>query len=534
MRPDPAWSDLPDVHPFLSQGLSQRIPDFLTRGEAFGQLDYVERYVRALGCGSVLIENAYIDRDFVDEYSVYYSRCLLPYTNVCRRIHFFRSDSRIASAALEAVLLEGASGRVKHFREACEEFAREHYLGFSVIRPLAGSPVGRTVLVPPTDSHFPMLLGGVRRYSAHLLGIELTVSGLAFQQQDAGVSACATTAIWAALHKYRDHEDTPTATPAQITAMACRLTLPASGRTMPSEGLNVEQMAQAITAYGVAPNVLHPKTKADALAYCGTALKSGFAPILVIRCPGDLGEHHAVTVVGAVESEKGTYECGPYIGMHLASRIGSLIIHDDRCGPYLKALVNQDTVVEEGPRHRGLVDTRLELSIPTTSGDHEAHTVEHIVVPMPPKIRLSFSDLRAIVLDALGKVQASQRLLMSEEPEIARKVDTALYYETWFQRSHKYTESLLTSGAEHSYACVSELARSISLPRYLGIIRARSGLFDPIDLLIDTTDTFRNVRCLAVVVPRAGLRLTGNVAADLAQAYRCALVPVGLVQPSQS
>ena len=78
------------------------------------------------------------------------------------------------------------------------------YLGFMVIKPLPGSPIGRTVL-RTFERDAPR--GGrreftaIRRYTVSLAGLSLSVRGLAFQQQDQGVSACATTALWSALQR---------------------------------------------------------------------------------------------------------------------------------------------------------------------------------------------------------------------------------------------------------------------------------------------------------------------------------------------
>ena len=42
-------------------------------GETHRQLAYVEKYVRDLGCRSVVVEEHYIDRDYMEDHSVFYS-----------------------------------------------------------------------------------------------------------------------------------------------------------------------------------------------------------------------------------------------------------------------------------------------------------------------------------------------------------------------------------------------------------------------------------------------------------------------------
>src|SRR5262249_6335420 len=143
----------------------------------------------------------------------------------------------------------------EHYRKACAKFSEEAYLGFAIIRPLDGSPVGRTVV-----RHFSPNAGGAMRreflctrtYTVHLAGVELRVRGLPFQQQDKAVAACATTAIWSSLHMVREHEEIGTTSPAQITVRASQNSLP-FGRPMPTEGLSIDQMCQAIHSAGVSP-----------------------------------------------------------------------------------------------------------------------------------------------------------------------------------------------------------------------------------------------------------------------------------------
>ena len=36
----------------------------------------------------MVVESHYVDRQFVEEYASYYSRCLVPIANYCTRIHF--------------------------------------------------------------------------------------------------------------------------------------------------------------------------------------------------------------------------------------------------------------------------------------------------------------------------------------------------------------------------------------------------------------------------------------------------------------
>ena len=124
-------------------------------------------------------------------------------------------------------------------------------------------------------------------------------------------------------------------TPAQITEAATRYYLP-GGRALPSEGLTVNQLCEAIRASGLAPIVI-PATspeidRAQLLGY----MRSGLAPVLAAETLSTR-EGHAVCAVGV---KIGAVK--PQTDMSLAYRDGAtalegLYLHDDRLGPYASA-----------------------------------------------------------------------------------------------------------------------------------------------------------------------------------------------------
>src|SRR5690606_22501303 len=76
------------------------------------------------------------------------------------------------------------------------------YLGFVVIRPLDVAPFGRTVLAwyENREAHSIRITPALRKYTCNVLGVRLNVDGIPWQQQDRGVSACATIALWSMFH----------------------------------------------------------------------------------------------------------------------------------------------------------------------------------------------------------------------------------------------------------------------------------------------------------------------------------------------
>ena len=94
---------------------------------------------------------------------------------------------------------------------------RSSYLGYVVVRPQPSVPIGRTVLRPEGASPATMNAWVQSRYGAHVMGMSLKVEGLAFQQQDRAVGACATTAVWTALQQTCKRESDRPPTPSAIT-----------------------------------------------------------------------------------------------------------------------------------------------------------------------------------------------------------------------------------------------------------------------------------------------------------------------------
>ncbi len=87
--------------------------------------------------------------------------------------------------------------------------------------------------------HYP----ATRRYDAHLLGLELAVESLAFQEQDTVAAACATSALWSVLQGTGVLYHHAITSPVEITKNATEHVRDAS-REFPNYGLYPVQMAE--------------------------------------------------------------------------------------------------------------------------------------------------------------------------------------------------------------------------------------------------------------------------------------------------
>ena len=442
----------------------------------YTQLASVAAHADDQGAQSIAVEAEYIDRDFMEDYGIFYSRNLLEYPNYCTRLHFFKTSVE----GTRRNLLEIGGGLFADKREylrRCRAFSQESYLGFCVIKPLDGTPVGRTVLrnesVRNDDLHCEF--SSTRLYHAHFAGVDLSVRGLPFQQQDVGVSACATTALWSSLNKARDLEDIGPSTPAQITNLASQHTLP-FGRSMPSEGLSVDQMCQAVRAIGLAPHLLQFNEVREPAFIVYSALKSGFAPVIVMEKQDDEELGHAITGIG--------FELGPVTkpksvatGSWLKSEsMRRIFVHDDRIGPSLSAHLKHNR------------EKQLVLSL--DGAQDEAWIITHLLLPLHAKIRISLVDLHTIMVELLAALanDRQQRGLLR----------TPIAADAWIAKGVDYFEQLRFGEDKiHDPSFVQRYAMACTYSRYVGIIRFSADDFGTIDVLVDTTSTLRNLNLLS-------------------------------------
>lgn len=471
--------------------------------ESFVQLRYLERYASDLECGCFAIESPYIDRDYIEDHSAFYSKNLFPYPNSCRRVHFFKGDVGVIGKALTDAIRVGETSGIAAYRAACKQLSSDHYLGFSVIKPLDGTPVGRTVMKcfpsTPTKSNYQRRFTCTKDYVTHFHGCELTVNGLAFQQQDIGVSACATTALWSALQKASDAEPIASMTPVQITQLATQYSLP-SGRPMPSEGLDVGQMCNAVQASGASPNLFVVLNRhAQARYILRAAILSGFAPVLAIRHATFGG--HAVVAVGLKELEISKPDD---VHFHENS-VAGLYIHDDRLGPNLRCTYEVPTKANESLRLKiGLRDS-------ATVEDWE---LLYILVPMHPKIRLSFANIEQLSSSLVPILLGLHKNFIDGKHPIA---SGPIGFDVRILRGHKYIEELIVESNGINAGHIERISRKVAPARYLAIVRVSGPFFSQFDLVIDSTGTITTPHFLAVVPTAAappGLKIIAKFIAE--------------------
>ena len=438
------------------------------------QAKYLQIYLREIGCQTVIMEDHYIDHVFMHDAEVYYVRSLRSYPNFTKRLHFF-TQTFDHTDWHEMV---DQAGRGKH--SVIQQDLQDGYLGFSVIRPLPDSPIGRTVLPaisPRASSETVSSFATIRRHNVHLAGFSLHVDGVPFQSQDQGVSACATTALWSALDCVAATEEITVSSPASIAESATRYPLQ-EGRAFPNEGLTVRQMCGAIRAAGFSPLVIRSDSIADDALQIFSYARSGFAPVLALH-PIEAGRSgHAVCCVGV------RYEPPPpqinteYMFREASSGLRGLYIHDDRLGPYASVGLAPLTDPQSGK-----IQTCVSIEWPDKK-PVESWLLHAIVIPVPKKLRLTLAGLQRIGLNvahAIGEAFTEPKTTLDYRFELSR---------TYAKRIYGFG---LSSEGLHRAVCGTVLSR------YIGLIEIVGPAGPMLDIVVDSTETNSESAILACI-----------------------------------
>lgn len=153
-------------------------------------------------------EFPYFDLDEWGGYAAFYARSFMPYSRLCRRIHFFEGEDAGGQRLIQ--LLQEGAGQTE-----IDSFMSGdplQYRGFSLLRPTRNHVLGRTAVF--FDTRGPGESVGVQRHplentgrpycttnmwnTAHLLNVRFDLSAPPFIQQNPAIGACATASLWTA------------------------------------------------------------------------------------------------------------------------------------------------------------------------------------------------------------------------------------------------------------------------------------------------------------------------------------------------
>lgn len=332
------------------------------------QVKYIYNYLNSLGAVTILLEPRYTDRDFLEDYSRYYVKRFQNDGQVCGRLHFFSCP--VDHNSLDNLMLGSDSSLTR-------EHLQEHYLGFVVIKPLSKTFIGKTCLrVGGDQGEGPGTKKKISKlYDVNLFGVDLHVASIAFQEQDKVVAACATTAIWTALHALPDRDVKQIPSCSEITIAALNY-VDGSSNGFPNKELSHKQIQRSLDVEGLRyhSTTLTKQTRDWFQSLVSAHTDSGLPLILAGTVYGppsiemddeELGaEIRALMAEEGLIAPEGEQPDAPAAATDQAAQVGEddltslclkgghaitvvgydfregrqwLYVHDDRLGPYARA-----------------------------------------------------------------------------------------------------------------------------------------------------------------------------------------------------
>lgn len=434
---------------------------------------------------TMLVESPYVDRHYLQEYIGFYGTQLRPPRSNTTRIHFWRRS--FDDAGWKALLHQAAAEDVARASGAAtsasiEKELERDYLGYIVVRPVAACPIGRTVLRTYREQPSRCYAPAATTHDVHLQGLTLRLSALPFQQQDQGLGACATTALWSSLARAMRADGGRAVTPLDVARAAAGTT----GQLIAApNGLDLERMLRTIRSLGYVPHVLSPTDHAMFFLALKAYVRAGIAVVLRLRVEPE-GEVHAVAVAGIRESddERQAEDLVIEVGTNQVRSTGltRLYLHDDRLGPYARFVIQWPTPAELKKAAKGNWSPPLRLRFdPQKNGFDEYKSplrVMDAIVPLYPKVRTSAEGLIAYAGDYLPIV----RRLAGEQRDQLR-------LEPFMSLGGQYLAKL--AEVLRDPARLASIRGQALFSRYVGV--ARFYLPDGwlCDLVVDTTDVKR-------------------------------------------
>ena len=312
--------------------------------------------VEKLKCETIIIENNYLDRDYLEEYSNFYCKSFEPYSSRTHRLHFFKDYITYNNL---------------------EDLSSKEYLGYSIIRPIDSYRSGRTVLSPFYDDAKKSFIPCKTKYYASLLGSNLEVTGTPFIQQDSNVNVCAQASMWTASYYMHQKYGYPRYYPPEITYFATRNMAIGS----PKQGLEPTQVVTALRDMGYQVACFDIDSSRDNYISLNSLLiysyiRSKLPVILVLETSRCI--YHAICLVG-YKYDFNSISLSEDI--FCANNIKYFYYQDDNEGPYRKLYKHNPKPSEKLSKE----EAKNNFSIKKNG--------KIIIVPMPKEISLQADEV---------------------------------------------------------------------------------------------------------------------------------------------
>jgi hypothetical protein len=314
---------------------------------------YLDLYLSARGLDAkfFMIETDYINKDYLVDFSNYYSFCFEDYRKKCSRIHFFRYENANKELFAKDIYKYVLPVEEKEYH-ATAKFFEENYIGCIVINPIPNTFFGYTLLkhyncFKNVENRF---FWGTKTYNIHFFGIEIPIPTLAFHEQDNNVSACATISIWSVLQKAAEDYYINLKSPVEITKDAGSTNYDGQ-RMLPNSGLVPQAICSALTKNNLATEIRNFNSIDNIKNYLCRLIYAYSTLELPIILGIDVPDHaqfagHAVAICGhRISPNDFNQNSGEFVSK--ADNITQIYYHDDQWGPFVSASFPSKEAIEK-------------------------------------------------------------------------------------------------------------------------------------------------------------------------------------------
>jgi|GEM_PF-7030417 len=367
----------------------------------------VESYLDHLKVDSFILDERYVDRDFLEDYAAFYASCFKKYKRFCKRILFF-GKNKIESQEYDAVHESLSQPKYKNLLTTVEYndaslILERNFLGFIVVRPFKSAKLGTTCLktYPENNKRFYPVL---KKYTAHIYGFNLEVESMAFLEQDKTVTVCASTALWSALQITGVVYKHAMPSPSTVTKFA--LSESHHIKKFPNAGLTVDQIAVGISKVGLEPMIIKLTSLRKLKAYVYSYASAGIPVVLGMSLfdtekdeNGELKitprskKYHAVTINGfSIDDKNKETVVGDSAGLY-SSKIDMIYCHDDQLCPFARMKLTERIITDKGVSfefmHTGWKNKNNNI--------HKIAKAEALIIPLYNKIRINFPTVYRLI-----------------------------------------------------------------------------------------------------------------------------------------
>jgi hypothetical protein len=352
----------------------------------------------------IVIEENYVEKDYLIDYVSYYAEFFNSPSPKCIRLHFF-ANNKDYPVTIDEFYRKFCDALL--YEQPSKDFWEHDYLGFITVRPIPVFNIGFTLLKHYNSSiklkAQERKFWGIGDYKVHLFGKEVFIPSVAFHEQDANLAACATISIWTVLQAAHKNYGIATKSPGEITHDADVIAFNGN-RLVPNEGLVIPQICKSLVTEGLVTEVREVFIKTEEgyvfdwlyfkkLVNAYSTLKIPI--ILAMNVPDDgyEGNGHAVAIVGQNEltfSEeewsKQQMESEPITW--IANQINKIYVHDDAWGCFARMsfLENKGHGLSSLWGHYGNDQDKDKPSRP-----------DSLIIPVLPQVRISYEIIEEVV-----------------------------------------------------------------------------------------------------------------------------------------